>query len=87
MTIEDIKAIRAFLNLDDPCDTAIYTCMVVIFYSIAHLGEFTIVATTKFDPTKHITRRNVLFLKGQHELPVIKFTLPSTKCVPDSEDV
>ena len=35
MTIEDIKAIQAFLNLDDPCNAAIYVCMVVVFYSIA----------------------------------------------------
>ena len=87
MTIEDIKAIRAFLDLDNPCNATIYACMVVIFYSIARLGEFTVTAITKFDPTKHITPRNVSFLKDQHELPVIKFALPSIKCVPDGEDV
>ena len=87
MTIEDIKAIQAFLDLDNPCGAAIYMCIVVVFYSIARLGKFTIMAITKFDPTKHITHQNVSFLKDQHELPVIKFTLPSTKYVPDGEDV
>ncbi|KAF8442249.1 hypothetical protein L210DRAFT_3330315, partial [Boletus edulis BED1] len=87
MTLDDIKAIRAFLNLDDPCDAAIYACMVVVFYSVVRLGEFTVTAITKFNPTKHVTRRNVSFLKDQHGLPVIKIALPSTKCAPDGEDV
>ena len=87
MTINNIKAIRAFLNLDDPCDAAIYACMVVVFYSVAQLGKFTVTAITKFDATKHVTCRNVSFLEDQRGLPVIKFALPSTKCAPDGEDV
>ena len=87
MTINDIKAIWAFLNLDDLCNAAIYACMVVVFYSVAQLGEFTVTAITKFDAAKHVTCRNVSFLEDQHGLPVIKFTLPSTKCAPDGEDV
>ena len=72
MTINNIKAIRAFLNLDDPCSAAIYTCMVVVFYSVAWLGKFTVTAITKFDTAKHVTRRNVSFLEDQRGLPVIK---------------
>ena len=87
MTINDIKAIRAFLNLDDPCDAAIYACMVVVFYSMVRLGEFTVTAITKFNAAKHVTRRNISFLEDQHSLPVIKFALPSTKCAPDGEDI
>ncbi|KAF8546403.1 hypothetical protein OG21DRAFT_1390974, partial [Imleria badia] len=87
MTIADIKGIQAFLDLDYPCDAAIYACMVTVFYSVARLGEFTVTAIAKFDPTKHITRQNVSFLQDQHDLPVIKFALPSTKCTPDGEDV
>ena len=87
MTINDIKAIRAFLNLDDPCDAAIYACMVVVFYSVVQLGKFMVTAITKFDAAKHVTRRNVSFLEDQRGLPVIKFALPSTKCAPDGEDV
>ena len=87
MTINDIKAIQAFLNLDDPCDAAIYACMVVVFYSVAQLGKFTVTAITKFDAAKHVTRRNISFLEDQRGLPVIKFALPSTKCAPDGEDV
>ncbi|KAN0088658.1 hypothetical protein V8E55_005715 [Tylopilus felleus] len=58
MTLNNIKTIQTFLNLDDPCDVAIYTCMVIVFYSVARLGKFTVMATTKFDPSKHITSQN-----------------------------
>ncbi|KIK94236.1 hypothetical protein PAXRUDRAFT_460585 [Paxillus rubicundulus Ve08.2h10] len=87
MTIDDIKAIRAFLNLDDPGDVAIYACMVIVFYSVARLGEFTVTATSKFDPAKHVTRQNVSFLTDQNGLPVINIALPSTKCAPGGEDI
>lgn len=87
MTLNNIKTIQTFLNLDDPCNVAIYTCMVIVFYSVARLGKFTVMAITKFDPSKHITSQNVSFLMDQGSLLVIKFTLPSTKCTPDSEDV
>ena len=68
MTINDIKAIRAFLNLDDPCDAAIYACMVVVFYSVAQLGKFTVTAIIRFDTAKHVTCRNVSFLEDQRHL-------------------
>ncbi|KIJ12429.1 hypothetical protein PAXINDRAFT_82964 [Paxillus involutus ATCC 200175] len=87
MTINDIKTIRTFLNLDDPGDIAIYACMVIVFYSVARLGEFTVTAMSKFDPAKHVTRQNVAFLTNQNGLPVIKIALPSTKCAPGGEDV
>ncbi|KIJ09900.1 hypothetical protein PAXINDRAFT_86812, partial [Paxillus involutus ATCC 200175] len=87
MTIDDIKAIRAFLDLDDPGDVTVYACMVIIFYSVARLGEFTVTAISKFDPAKHVTHQNVFFLMDQNGLPVIKIALPSMKCAPEGEDV
>lgn len=83
MTLDDIKVIWTFLDLDNPCNAAIYACMVVIFYSIACLGEFMVSVITKFDPTKHIMCWNISFLQDQYGLPVIKLALPVTKCVPD----
>ena len=87
MTVEDIKILRANLDLDDPCDAAIYACIVTVFYCVARLGEFTVPAITKFDPARHVTRRNAIFLRDQNNLPVIKFNLPVTKCAPEGEDV
>lgn len=87
MTVEDIKILRAHLDLDNPCDAAIFACIVTVFYCVARLGEFTVSAITKFDPAKHIIRSNVSFLRDQNDLPVIKFNLPVTKCAPEGEDV
>ena len=87
MTIEDIKILRANLDLNAPCDAVIYACIVTVFYCVARLGEFTVPAITRFDPTKHVTRHNVIFLRDQNNLPIMKFNLPVTKCAPEGEDV
>ena len=63
MTVEDIKILRAHLNLADPCDAAIYACIVTVFYCVARLGEFTVSAITRFEPSKHVTRRDATFLR------------------------
>ena len=49
MTIEDVKILRANLDLNYPCNTTIYTCIVTVFYCVARLGEFTVPAITRFD--------------------------------------
>ena len=83
MMVEDMKVICSYLNLDDPCDTAIYTCMVTVFYCIARLGEFTVKTIQDFTPAKHITCCNMTSLHDQNGLPVLQFTLPVTKCEPE----
>ena len=56
MTIEDLKIIQENLNLNDPGDAAIYTCIVVGFYCATRLGEFMVPnLCEKFDPEKYIT--------------------------------
>jgi hypothetical protein len=40
VTIDDLKIIRANLNMNDPGDAAVYTCTVVTFYCVARLGKF-----------------------------------------------
>ena len=42
MTIDDLKIIRTNLNLEDSCDAAVYTCIMVGFYCAARLGELTV---------------------------------------------
>ena len=42
ITVDDLKIIRANLNMNDPCDAAIFACMAVTFYCVARLGEFTV---------------------------------------------
>ena len=87
MTVEDIKILRAHLDLADPCDAAIYACIITVFYCVARLGEFTVPTITRFEPSKHITHCNVTFLRDQNNLPVIKFNLPVTKCAHEGEDM
>ncbi|KIJ60266.1 hypothetical protein HYDPIDRAFT_177475 [Hydnomerulius pinastri MD-312] len=60
------------MDLNNPRDAAIFACIVVTFYCVARLGEFTVSAITKFNPAEHITNAN--------------FHLPRTKCAPDRED-
>ncbi|KAF8547304.1 hypothetical protein OG21DRAFT_1572757 [Imleria badia] len=66
---------QANLNLEDPCDAAVYACMVVGFYCAARLGEFTV-------PNVRIS-----MMTDQHGLPVINFHLPVTKCEAKGKDV
>ena len=82
MTVEDIKIIRSHLSLEDPCDVAIYVCIVVVFYYVAHLGEFTAKSIKPFSLNLHITRRDFVSMRDQNDLPVLKCTLPKTKCEP-----
>ena len=88
MTVDDLKIIRANLNLNDPGDAAIYACIAVGFYCAARLGELTVPNLREnFDPKKYITRKNFSALTDQHGLPVMKFHLPITKCEPRGEDI
>ncbi|KAF8553697.1 hypothetical protein OG21DRAFT_1584369 [Imleria badia] len=88
MTVDDLKVMRANLNLEDPCDAAVYACMVVGFYCAARLGEFTVPNVCEvFDPQKYITQKGISMMTDQHGLPVINFRLPATKCEVKGEDV
>jgi hypothetical protein len=88
VTIDDLKIIRANLNMNDPGDAVVYACMVITFYCVARLGKFTVPnIREKFEPMKYISRRDVSMLKDKDGLPVIKFRIPVTKCDPSGEDV
>jgi len=88
MTIDDLKIIQVNLNLNTPCDAAVYVCIVTSFYCVARLGEFTVPnVREKFNPKKYIARQNATAIKDQHGLPVLKFHLPFTKCEANGEDV
>ena len=82
MTMEDIKIIHTHLDLDDPCNVAIFACMVVVFYCVARLGEFTVKTTRDFNASKHVAHHNTGALCDPGGLPVLQFMLPSTKCKP-----
>ncbi|KIK92064.1 hypothetical protein PAXRUDRAFT_794795 [Paxillus rubicundulus Ve08.2h10] len=86
LTIEAVKVIRAHLNLDDPRDAAIFACIIIVLYCVARLGEFTVPAISKFNPSEHITRAGLLHLWDPEGLLVMKFRIPFTKCSATGED-
>ena len=76
------------MDMDDPCNAAVYTCTVITFYCVVRLGEFTVSNIREcFNPEKYITRNNVARLKDKDGLPVIKFRIPVMKCEATGEDV
>ncbi|KIN99883.1 hypothetical protein M404DRAFT_53767, partial [Pisolithus tinctorius Marx 270] len=54
-TVDILIIFHSLLNHKDPCNTAIFACLVVSFYCIARLGEFTVPSIQSFNPAKHIT--------------------------------
>lgn len=86
-TLEILERFHLCMDLNDPRDAAIFACLVCSFFSIARLGEFTVPAIAKFNPSLHITRHNVDFTQNHKNLPVIKFFLPTTKTAQGGESV
>jgi len=82
-----IISLCQLLDLNDPRDAAVFTCLTTTFYSIACLSEFTVPAINAFSPTKHITHAHVSEVTDRNGLPVMKFHLPSMKSSPtEGED-
>jgi len=49
-----IIQIRNHLNLNQPLDAVIFTCLTTSFYSLARLGELTIKSIKAFTPNIHV---------------------------------
>ncbi|KAF8127713.1 hypothetical protein EV363DRAFT_1144049, partial [Boletus edulis] len=75
----------AYLDLDTPRDAAIYACLLVTFYSVSRLGEFTVPAMSKFHPSQHITRARCTRALDSNRAVVLSFHLPTTKCSQSGE--
>ncbi|KIJ05117.1 hypothetical protein PAXINDRAFT_21600 [Paxillus involutus ATCC 200175] len=82
-----LENFKEAMNLEDPRDAAIFACLVSSFYCIARLGEFTVPAISRFDPAKHISRAGLIVTRNHNNLPVMKFSIPSTKTSSDGEEV
>ena len=74
------------MDLQSPRDAAIYACIVVTFYSVSRLGEFTVPSLKKFSPLTHITPSHVSWLRDANNFEVRAFHLPRTKCAPMGVD-
>ncbi|KAI6028273.1 hypothetical protein F5J12DRAFT_715343 [Pisolithus orientalis] len=74
------------MDLNNPKDTAIFTCMTIVFYCVACLGEFTVPMIKQFDLMKHITRVHITHLHNLSSLPITKLHIPWTKMSLTGED-
>ncbi|KAF8836513.1 hypothetical protein BDN67DRAFT_879765, partial [Paxillus ammoniavirescens] len=86
-TVDILERFSLLMNLDDPCDAAIFACLTCSFFCITRLGEFTVPAISKFDPSKHITRAGFTLTQNHEGLTVMRFSLPSTKTSKEGEEV
>ena len=77
----------SYMDHQSLCDAAIYACIVVMFYSVFCLGEFTVPSLKKFSPLTHITPSHISRLRNANNFEVIAFHLPRMKCVPTGEDM
>ncbi|KAI6008957.1 hypothetical protein EDC04DRAFT_2610805 [Pisolithus marmoratus] len=84
--VNTLELLHALLDPENPRDAAIFTCITVVFYCIAHLGEFTVQSIKHFNPEKHITQANVSHLHDLGRLLVTKFHIPWMKTSPMGED-
>ena len=53
-TVEILERFCLCMDLNNPCDMAIFACLICFFFSIARLGEFTAPAIANFNLQKHI---------------------------------
>lgn len=81
-TVDILITICSFMNLSEHRDAAIFTCITTTFYAIVRLREFTVPTIKSFNPSKHISHRNVSTATDRNGLPVTKFHIPSTKSSP-----
>ena len=86
-TIDTIIKLRAHLSLSQPLEAAVFACLTTTFFATARTGEFTVSKLTAFDPTVHITRKNISIQRDRQGFEVTNFHLPRTKAAPQEEDV
>ena len=87
VTVDLMKCICSKLDLSDPLDAVIASCLTMTFYSISHTREFTVPTLTAFDPTQHVKPSDISVKRDCNDLEVTVFHLPKTKCAMEGEDV
>ena len=80
VTVGLMEHICSKLDLSDPLDAAVASCLSTTFYSVARTGEFTVPTLTAFDPTWHVKPSDISVRRDYNGLEVTVFHLPKTKC-------
>ena len=87
-TPDFITTVRWHMDLGDPLDAAVFTCLTSCFYASARLGEFTVQTLSSFSPNSHITPWNLSYNQDRNGLKVTVLYLPKTKMARiEGEDV
>ncbi|KAL8277640.1 hypothetical protein RQP46_009913 [Phenoliferia psychrophenolica] len=66
---DDLRAIRAALDLDDPMHAAFWAGFLVAYYGMLRNAEWTIEGVTKFDLKLHATRANLKIVRATDSCP------------------
>ena len=81
-----MECIFGRLNLTKPLDVSVTSCFSMIFYSVAHTGEFMLPTLSTFNPMWHVKPSNISNRLDCNNLEVTVFHLPKTKCSSAGED-
>ena len=87
ITIQMISLIKDKLDHTNPFNIAFLTCLIMIFYTATQVGEFTTRKLDAFDPTEHISHREVHDNTDCNGLHTKVFTIPWTKSSSTSKEV
>ena len=87
VTVGLMERICSKLDLSDPLDAAVASCLSTTFYSVTHTGEFTVPTLTAFDPTQHVKPSDISVRRDHNDLEVTVFHLPRMKCATEGEEV
>ena len=70
------------MDLNHLRDTAIFACIIITFYTVSCLEEFTVPSLNKFSnsPNSFIQRHHVFPVQDHNGLPILSFHIPTTKC-------
>ncbi|KAI6017845.1 hypothetical protein EDC04DRAFT_2943070 [Pisolithus marmoratus] len=79
--IDMLKLLHSLMDPENHRDAAIFACITIVFYSMAHLGEFMVQSIKQFNPLKHITCVHVMHLHVPNGLPT-STAREDTQCAP-----
>ncbi|KAF5384239.1 hypothetical protein D9615_003418 [Tricholomella constricta] len=86
-TIPFILQLREQMVPDDPFDTAVFACLVCLFYSASRVGEFTVRRLNAFDPAIHPSKHSLRRDQDRNGRKVTVLHIPRTKTSVVGEDV
>ncbi|KAF5383295.1 hypothetical protein D9615_004779 [Tricholomella constricta] len=86
-TVDFIRRLWEQMTPDDPFDTAVFACLVCLFYSASRVGEFTVRRLNAFDPAVHPSVRSLRRDQDREGRQVTILQIPRTKTSVDGEEV